>query len=156
MEQGVKEEIKNLFKNLKADISTWPKTNELEKCHIKTNSTYYGQDVDKEYFYKKITELEEYFNNYINNLLGIFNSDPNIIQNQRQFSRKSSSNNNNTNNDNNGYLSNSDVIKLLAEVMTNSIKEILDFPTSVLPKIPIGIISRDFFHFSLGFIVFIF
>ena len=122
VEQGVKEEIKNLFKNLKADISTWPKTNELEKCHIKTNSPYYGQEVDKDFFYKKITELDD----YINNLLGIFNSDPNIIQNQRQLPRKSSSNNNNNiNNDNNGYLLNSDVIKLLAEVMTNSIKEII-------------------------------
>ena len=150
VEQGVKEEIKNLFKNLKADISTWPKTNELEKCHIKTNSTYYGQDVDKEYFFKKITELEEYFNNYINNLLGIFNSDPNIIQNQRQLSRKSSSNNNNTNNDNNGYLSNSDVIKLLAEVMTNSIKEIIpeiidkNVKSSMVTSI--SLVNKDFMY----------
>ena len=42
VEQGVKNEIKNLFKNLKADINTWPINKELEKCNIKVNSPYYG------------------------------------------------------------------------------------------------------------------
>ena len=144
VEQGVKEEIKNLFKNLKADINTWPKTKELEKIHIKSSSPYYGQDVDKDkdFFYKKITELGD----YINNLLGIFNSDPNISQ--RQYQRKNNSNNNNTNNDNNNYLSNSDVIKLLAEVMTNSIQEIIpdiidkNVKSSIVTSI--SLVNKDF------------
>ena len=143
VEQGVKEEIKNLFKSLKADITTWPKTKELEKCHIKSSSPYYGQDVDKDkdFFYKKITELGD----YINNLLGIFNSDPNLSQ--RQYQRKGNSNNN-SNNDNNNYLSNSDVIKLLAEVMTNSIQEIIpdiidkNVKSSIVTTI--SLVNKDF------------
>ena len=120
VEQGVKDEIKILFKNLQADINSWPKTKELEKCHIKANMPFYGQDVDKEYFSKKISKLED----YINNLLGIFNSDPNISQ--RSHPRKSSSNNNNSSNENNNLLNTDrDVNNLLAEVMANSIKDII-------------------------------
>ena len=116
VEQGVKEEINNLFKNLKADITSWPKTNELEKVQIKANSPFYNQDVDKNFFYEKITQLED----YISNLLDIFKSDTNVSKRQNQ--RKSS--NNNINNEN-SYLEISDVVKLLAEVMTNSIQEII-------------------------------
>ena len=117
VEPGIKEEIKNLFKFLAIDINSWPKTKELEKCHIKTNSSDYGRDIDKDFFNKKIRELED----YITNLLGTFNSDPNLIS---RYSRKSSTNNNNTNSDNNLYSQN-DVINLLAEVMSSSIREIM-------------------------------
>ena len=119
VDQGVKDEIKILFKNLKADINSWPKTNELEKCNIKVNSAYYGQDVDKEYFLKKIPKLID----YINNLLGILNSDPNISQ--RNYQRKSSSNNNSNNENNNLFTSDRDITNLLAEVMTNSVQDII-------------------------------
>ena len=142
VEQGVKEEIKNCFKNLKADINSWPKTNELEKCHIKANSPYYGQDVDKEFFYKKISEIDD----YINNLLGIFNSDPNVSQ--RNYQRKNSQNNN-SNNDN--YVNTqSDVIKLLAEVMTNSIQEMIpeiiekNVKSSIVTSI--FLVNKDFMY----------
>ena len=69
VEQGVKEEINNLFKNLKADITSWPKTNELEKVQIKANSPFYNQDVDKNFFYEKITQLEDYISNLLDYLL---------------------------------------------------------------------------------------
>jgi hypothetical protein len=118
VDPAVKEEIKNLFKFLTIDINSWPKTKELEKCHIKTGSPYYSRDIDKDFFIKKIRELED----YITNLLGTFNSDQNLIS--RAYSRKSSTNNNNTNSDNNLYSQN-DVINLLAEVMSNSIQEII-------------------------------
>ena len=97
VEQGVKNEIKNLFKNLKADINTWPINKELEKCNIKVNSPYYGQEVDKEFINKRIKDNA--LADYINNLLGIFNSDPNINNNvnQRSNQRKSSNNNSNIN-----------------------------------------------------------
>ena len=124
LEQSVKTEIKNLFKNLKADINTWPKTNELEKCNIKVNSPYYGHEVDKEFINKRIKDPA--LADYINNLLGIFNSDPNI-NNQRFSQRKNNANNNNINPNNEGnYFYNTDNISnLLKEVMINSIQEII-------------------------------
>jgi len=141
VDQGIKEEIKNLFLILKTDINNWPKTKELEKCHIKTNSPFYGRDVDKDFFYKKISELDD----YINNLLGSFNSDPNL--NSRNYSRKSSTNNNISNNDNHLYNQN-DVIKLLAEVMSNSIQEVIPDIINKNVKTSIGasifLVNKDF------------
>ena len=122
VEQSVKTEIKNLFKNLKADINTWPKTNELEKCNIKVNSPYYGHEVDKEFINKRIKDPA--LADYINNLLGIFNSDPNI-NNQRFNQRKNNSNNNNSNNENNYFYNTDNISNLLKEVMINSIQEII-------------------------------
>lgn len=81
VDQQIKEEIKNLFKILKTDMNQFSKTKELEKYPIKSNLTYYGHDVDKDFFCKKISELDD----YINNLLGIFNSEPNLIS---RLSRK--------------------------------------------------------------------
>ena len=145
VEQGVKDEIKILFKNLKADINSWPKTKELENCQIKTNSPYYGQDVDKEYFSKKIAKLDD----YINNLLGIFNSDPNLSQ--KNFQRKSSSNNNNANNDNNNQLyTDIDITNILSEVMANSIQEIIPYiidknvKSSIVTSI--FLVNKDFMY----------
>ena len=140
VEQIVKEEIKTLFKILKADINSWPKTKELEKCHIKVNSNFYG-DIDKDIFYKKISVLDD----YINNLLGIFNSDQNIyIRN----SRKSSSNNN-SNSDSNLYSQN-DVIKILAEVMSNCIHEIIpdiiDKNVNTSIGAAISLVNKDFMY----------
>ena len=140
VDQQIKEEIKNLFKILQADVSSWPKTKELEKCHIKANSPYYGHDVDKDFFYKKISELDD----YINNLLGTFNSDPNLYS--RTFSRKSSTNNN-SNNENNSYNQN-DVIKLLAEVMSNCIQDLIPDIIDKYVKTSIGtaifLVNKDF------------
>ena len=141
VDQGVKEEIKNLFIILKTDINNWPKTKELEKCHIKANSPFYGRDVDKDYFYKQISELDD----YINNLLGTFNSDPNLYS--RNYPRKSSSTNNNAINDNNLYNQN-DVIKILAEVMSNSIQEIIPDIINKNVKTSVGasisLVNKDF------------
>ena len=127
VEQGVKNEIKNLFKNFKADINTWPINKELEKCNIKVNSPYYGQEVDKEFINKRIKDNA--LADYINNLLGIFNSDPNINNNinNRINQRKSSNNNSNINSNNeNNYFFNPDMISnLLKEVMINSIQEMI-------------------------------
>ena len=140
VEPGLKEEIKSLFKTLQADINIWPKTKELEKCHIKTNSSFYVREINKEFFYKKISELDD----YINNLLGTFNSDPNLFS--RTFSRKSNSNNN-TNNENNFYSQN-DVIKLLSEVMNNCIQEIIPDIVDKNIKTSIGtsisLVNKDF------------
>lgn len=136
VEQGVKEEIKNLLLILKTDINNWPKTKELEKCHIKSN----GRDIDKDFFYKNISKLDD----YINNLLGIFNSDPNLYS--RNYSRKNSTNNNSIN-DNNLYNQN-DIIKLLAEVMSNSIEEIIPEIINKNVKTSIGastyLVNKDF------------
>ena len=116
VDQQIKEEIKNLFKILKTDMNQFSKTKELEKYPIKSNLTYYGHDVDKDFFCKKISELDD----YINNLLGIFNSEPNLIS---RLSRKNSTNNN-SNNENNSYNQN-DVIKILSEVLSNGIQDII-------------------------------
>ena len=147
VEQGVKNEIKNLFKNLKADINTWPKTKELEKCNIKANSPYYGHEVDKEFINKRIKE--QALADYINNLSGIFNSDPNIT-NQRSNQRKTSSNNNNMNSSNeNNYFFNADMISnLLKDVMVNSIQEIIpeiidkNVKSSIVTSI--SLVNKDF------------
>lgn len=53
VDQQIKEEIKNLFKILKTDMNQFSKTKELEKYPIKSNLTYYGHDVDKDFFAKK-------------------------------------------------------------------------------------------------------
>ena len=121
VEPYVKEEIKNLFNILQLDINSWelPKNKVLEKIHIKANSNFYGREIDKEFFYKKINELDD----YINNLLGIFNSEANLYS--RNYPRKSSSNNNNNSNSENNLYNQNSVIKILAEVMTNSIQEII-------------------------------
>ena len=141
VESGIKDEIKKLFKILQIDIGTWPKTKELEKCPIKANSTFYGQDIDKDFFCKKISELDD----YINNLLGTFNSDPIF---SRNYSRKNSSNNN-SNNENNQYNQN-DVIKLLAEVMSNSIQEIIPdiHEKCIVTSIgaAISLVNKDFMY----------
>ena len=140
VDPGIKEEIKNLFKILSTDINSWPKTKELEKYHIKANSPYYGGNIDKDFFYKKISELDD----YITNLLGTFNSDQNLIS--RAYSRKSSANNN-SNSDNNLYNQN-DVIKILAEVMSKSIEEIIPDIVDKNIKTSIGatisLVNKDF------------
>ena len=140
VDQSIKAEIKNLFDTLKADVNSWPKTKELEKCQIKVNSTFYG-DIDKEFLYKKISVLDD----YINNLLGTFNSDPNIYT---RNSKKNSANNNSIS-ENNLYSQN-DVIKLLGEVMNSSIQEIIPDIIDKNVKTSIGaaisLVNKDFMY----------
>ena len=141
VDQMVKEEIKGLFKALQVDLNNWPKTKELERFHIRKNSSAYTRDIDKDFFYKKISELDD----YINNLLGTFNSDPFLCP--RALSRKNSANNNNQNNENSFYSQN-DVIKLLAEVMSNCIQEIIPEIIEKNVKTSIGtsisLVNKDF------------
>ena len=138
VEQNIKAEIKNLFDALKTDINSWPKTKELEKCQIKSNSR---PDIDKDFLYKKISVLDD----YINNLLGTFNSDPNIYT---RNSRKNSANNNSIS-ENNLYSQN-EVIKLLADVMSECIGEIMpdiiDKNVKTSMGAAISLVNKDFMY----------
>lgn len=100
---SVKNEIKNLFKVFKKEVSNCvPKTKELGEYNIKTNSSFYNTDIDKDSFSKKISELED----YINNLLGTFNSDPNLLSNNKSFKSQ-------------------DIIEILSEILSNSVQSLI-------------------------------
>ena len=146
VEPYIKEDIKNLFTILQVDINSWelPKNKVLENIHIKPNSNYYGREIDKDFFYKKINELDD----YINNLLGIFNSESNLYS--RNLPRKNSSNNNNNSNSENNLYNQNSIIKLLAEVMSNSIQEIIPEIVEKCVKTSVGaaisLVNKDFMY----------
>ena len=139
IDNSIKEEIKTLFKTIDVDTSSLTITKDLDKYHVKkTSQNLYknrGYEIDQNFLYEEISDLED----YINNLLGIFNSDTNF--NASFFNRKSEIISDN-------HPNQSFVIKFLGKIMTSSLQQtlpdIIDSSVRTSINTAITIVNKDF------------
>ena len=142
IDNSIKDEIKSLFKAIDVDTNSLTITKDLEKYHVKkTSQNFYKNrfEIDQKYLYDEISELED----YINNLLGIFNSDPNF--NVNCLNRRNSSNSENSSDN---LTIQSFIIKFLMKIMTSSLQQalqdVIDSSVKTSINTAITIVNKDF------------